>query len=685
MSCPLSAAAMGAKCSSCQKACRQPDAVQFTVTIKSDAEFFIKEGPIDLAIIGSSFMEVGDWLRELARDEMMSSDWERYNAVLQKVLDLLVNALGAQSQAAAFVVVVPDTAMKSLDMTGQSLGCLFNPGQPLTVHDADFREVFTEAVERLTHCSNADTCPIGGGFAVNSTNGAVLAQSVTFVRGANAIGSGELAHSLDQGVIFTRSMDDGVMVFPAKEVKRGRAWTVDLADVRWEGAGGGAVGVGLFGSLGQRTLAPATPVQTVRFAGAWCTEESADPSQGHAALRMHEAALREALRNNCPDEMSIGASTESCGLAHRRLSNWRQAVAHHERTLEICVANSAATTLTAAQAWSNLGLAQLETNPSQAQKSFARALELFEVRCGTRSLHASREACHAGVVMQLVGNPAKAAQHYQAAYDMAQKWLQPTDLQMSVLKDNLGIVFRELGELQRSKQLHEEALAIAETMLGQFDAQLARSLTGLAMVEQELGMAARARALLERALLLTQTFWGKGHNFSLTVLLDMVSCFSLLGMAEQARTCLDQYTAALPALPVMPSIGTRLQLKAAAMGFAASIPSIGGAAEKAAAESAANALWDEAVRQMEEYLGSAATCRVCALTITSLRRSWSWANQPLMLEWLSERAHPRSDLEGLRFSPTTCNAGCQGDKVPQSMGDDDADSRPVLVEEITSL
>lgn len=665
---------MGVRCSSCQKGFQHPEA--HSVYLKPDAEMLFEEVAMDLAITCSTCLEVGSWLCDVAQREMLSSESREYIAVLQKVLDLMVNAISKSSRAAAFVAVVPDAALASMEVRKQSSGCLAAPGLSLTVYDEGFKEQFTEAVERLKHYTTARKCPVGGGFAVSSTSGRVLAASVTFVRGARAVGSSELAERLGQGVIFTRSTSEGVMVFPGTEVRRGRAWAVHQDLVEGHFVESQAVGMGLHDGL--RAISQPSMTQPVVFAGAW-SKDAGDLCQAHAVLRENEAALFEMKQAGGHDDMSVCSITEACGCAQRRLFNWQQAKVYHERTLAICNVHCAATALSAAQAWSNLGLAQLELKPAEAHRAFLNSLELFEVRCGTRSLLAGREACHCGMVMQLLGQPAKAVQTFQAALDIAKRWLKPDDVQMSVLMDNLGVALRDSGELERAKQLHEQALSIAEMALGQLDAQLARTLSNLAAVELELNMAEHARGLLERALLLTQTYWGKRHTFSLAVLLDMAICLALLGMMEQARGCLDQYRAASPATPHMPSAGTQLKLKEAAVEYAVSLGPAGAAEDSTTAGEAAGKLWVEAAHDIEDYLGEAAACRVCVLTIRSLRRSWDCAKRPAMSQWLSALAPTRPEFEGMRFVAAPRNVG---DEIPQEFDDRDADNRPMVVEEI---
>lgn len=694
----IAAEDMGGRCSSCASSCSSTEA-QYTVTWKSGSEK-IKDAAVDLAIKGSSFLEMGDWLMQLAKLEMLSNQYEDYSAVLQQVLDLMVNAIGSNSRAAAFVAVVPDSAMPALEIRGQNFGCLPFPGDNLTVYDEAFREQFTQAAERLTHYSSARKCPVGGGFAVSSTSGVILASSVTFVRGARAIGSTELAEMLEKGVIFTRSRREGVMVFPANEVKKGRAWTIEPADLRSVGESAFADfqsmgGIGPMNATAELQLSAINPVQ---FAGCWSTDgNSPELSQAAAALRMHEAALHEAERNKGPEDFSVASLADSLGCAHRKLANWREAKAFHERTLAIYAQNSMTLSAEAAQVLSNLGLVELETSPLDAQKSFKRALELYEERCGGLSLHTGREICNLGLALQLAGNPTRAAQRFQAALDIAQRWLEPDDVQVSILLDNLGVALRETGELQRSRQLHEQALGIAELMLGQFDAQLARILNNLALVCQEMAMAEHARILHERALLLTQTYFGKSHTFSLVVLVDMAMCFAVLGMKEQAKACLGQYRSILPARPEIPSAGVQLRLRAAALASAvhgsgeASLVDAAPSSQSIVEHSAAD-LWKEAVQDLEAFVGETAANKIASMCLVGLRRAWQHAQNPEMLNWLMARQQEAAVCCGGGVSEPTRRSA--GDCFPPHSEDTGVEHHPkpmpsttavVTVGEISSL
>jgi hypothetical protein len=144
-----------------------------------------------------------------------------YSNVLQQVLDILVAAVCDVSGGHMWIAVMSDKEFARLRYSVLDEGALAAYLLDATIQDKPFQKrvwFYKSWVEQYD-------LPVQGGFVVDPS-GKILAAAINFLNGTAPLTPAKLARSMREGVVFARSEEAGVKVYPSEDVKKGLAYKV---------------------------------------------------------------------------------------------------------------------------------------------------------------------------------------------------------------------------------------------------------------------------------------------------------------------------------------------------------------------------------------------------------------------------------------------------------------------------
>jgi len=146
-----------------------------------------------------------------------------YYAVLQQVLELIIAAVCDVSGGHLVIAVLSEADFQELEVRHVDNGLLSDILQSTNIYD----KVFQKRVWFYKSWVRQFNLPVQGGFAIDYCSGNVLAAAVNFMDETTPMTPLELAGMLQRGVVFGRTEQCGVRVYPATEVSVGQAYQVD--------------------------------------------------------------------------------------------------------------------------------------------------------------------------------------------------------------------------------------------------------------------------------------------------------------------------------------------------------------------------------------------------------------------------------------------------------------------------
>jgi hypothetical protein len=190
----------------------------------------------DMEIAALSKTDIIGRLKQLASGEE-SQYHAAYALVLDRVLDLLTVTLANVPGSAVLLVVAPEREIACLEPEYDDDGLLSSELEDVTVHEKRFESSLSQCAWCFSGEVDSRGRPLDSAFAIDHSNGKVLAASAYFPSQATSIlrFSGQeymtavdIAAALDRGVVFTRSKQGIVNVYPAAEAQWGRCLKVAM-------------------------------------------------------------------------------------------------------------------------------------------------------------------------------------------------------------------------------------------------------------------------------------------------------------------------------------------------------------------------------------------------------------------------------------------------------------------------
>lgn len=538
-----------------------------------------------------------------------------YAATLARVLDLLTGSLAKVPGSAALVIVAPKREVATLDLD-------YTDGGQLTQELAGVNVLHESFEKSLSSCAwcyagevDQQGRPIESAFVIDHKTGEVTAalaffqsQSGGFMSADDCMNVVDIASSIGLGVVFSRSKQGIVTVFPAAEVQWSRGFQVEPLTEKGASAGSVELAV-MLDNIGSGHLQKGNPA---------------------AAKQLHERALRIQEAHFGPNHVQVAVTLDNLGIAHTELGNPEYAKQLLTRALQIHEAHFGRDHVQVAWTLDNFGSALRDLGElRQAQALHERALRIYEAEYGSDAVRLGRTLNSLGHTHRGLGNPGEAKRYYKQALVVHENEIEPDQAQVAICYNNLGNAHRELADVERARNYYENALAIAEAHFGPTHAEVGRTLNNLGLAHLELGDPETAQGEFARALDIFEARFGSRHMLGAMVLVNMATAMAVLEHKKQAKERVLRAEAAVDALGGTACL--ELELRAAAVRFA-----IGDKAHPTPQER-----WNKAEGQIQDLVGPQVLDAVCARCKEGLIRSWEHTSREDVIQWLQARGTAR--------------------------------------------
>lgn len=542
-----------------------------------------------------------------------------YALVLQRVLELLTGPLANVPSSAALVVVAPEREIDCLEPECDDDGLLLGELEDITVHDKRFEQSLAQCAWCFSGETDFRNRPIDTAFAIDHCTGRIVAASACFPNRSSVIlpnfssteykSAVDIAASLDRGVVFTRSKQGLVCVYPAAEVQWGRCMQVAIA--KKDLANGENVELAvMLDNLGHGHLQKGNP---------------------QAAKQLHERALRIQEAHYGQHHVQVGVTLDNLGICHMQLGNPEVAKGLLERAMQINERHFGPNHVQVAWSLDNLGGALRDLGEMWRAKSLhERALRIYQAEYGSDHVQLIQTLNNLGHTERGLGNPPAAKVFYQQALVICEKEVEPDAATVAVGYNNLGNAVREMGDVNAAKALYDRALKAAEAQFGTTHTEVGRTLNNLGLAQLELGKAKDAHATFVRALDIFETQFGARSTYAAMSRINLATCLAVLHKNKEAREHVVNAEASVDA-----SAGAKanleVELRAAAVRFA-----IGETARPSPQER-----WHKAENMLQDLLGIKGVDAVCARCKEGLIRTWQHHDRDDVVQWLQARTTAR--------------------------------------------
>jgi len=568
---------------------------------------------LDVSIL--SHEEVAAKLRQLASAEE-SQHHAAYAATLTRILDLLAGPLVDVPGSAALVVVAAEREIEALEPEPTDDGQLTEELRGVSVQDKRFEKCLSACAWCYSGEVDQAGRPTESAFVVNHKTGQVVAASVAFysnqngsvVSGYENMNAVDLAMSLTRGVVFARSKQGVVSVYPAAEVQWSRAFQVAPPETKGDSGGSVELAV-MLDNLGSGHL------------------QKGNPS---AAKALHERALRIQQAHYGPDHVQVAVTLDNLGIANTELGNPEYAKELLTRALRIHEAHFGREHVQVAWTLDNLGCALRDLGElRQSQALHERALRIYEAEYGRDAVRLCRTLNSLGHTHRGLGSPSSAKQFYQRSLVIFESEIEPDQAQVAICYNNLGNAVREDGDVDKARILYEKALEIAEAHFGGTHDEVGRTLNNLGLAHLELGNASTAKPLFARALEIFEARFGSRNAFEAMARTNLATCLAILGQNKKAKDCVLQAEGSVDAIGG--TVCLELELRVAAVRLA-----VGDQGHPTPQER-----WNKAEGQIQDLLGMNGLDAVCARCKEGLLRMWQHTDRQDVVQWLQTRGTAR--------------------------------------------
>lgn len=556
----------------------------------------------ELSISCLSRDAIHDRLKHLAGLEEAKRHFP-YTSTLGRVLELLTDSLAMSPGSAALVVVAPRSMVDSWDVEFDDDGELLQELEGATVFDQRFKASLIASARSYDKAVDSQDRPIEDVFVVDHVSGEIILASARFPSGDAFMSAIEIAVALGRGVVFTRSTQGVVDVFPAVEVQWGRALQVISAEDN-------SVEVAtMLDHLGNGHLQKGNP-------------QSAKP--------LLERALYIEEMHYGKDHVQVGLTLDSLGTCYTRLGNPDLAKMILERALDINTKNFGANNVQVAWTLDNLGCTLRDLGDiRQAQALHERALAIYQGAYGPEDKMLTQTIELLAHTHRGLGNPAAAQPLYTRVLALLENEVEADPAHVAITHNNLGNAARELGDVEDAVALYQTALEIGQEHFGDDHAEVGRTLNNLGLALLELGEQEEARDLFVRALSIFKIEFGSKSSYAAIAGINLATCLATLGDKAEASKCLEQAEASMDAA-AGPIANLELAWRAAAVRFA-----VGDTSHPTPQDR-----WHGAESIVRKLIGLDGLKAVCQRCKEGLTRIWEHTERDDMIQWLMDRNCP---------------------------------------------
>ena len=241
------------------------------------------------------------------------------------------------------------------------------------------------------------------------------------------------------------------------------------------------------------------------------------------------------------NEVLLAPLLNDLGALREGEAKYDEAVANHQRALEIRKRLYGPIHRDVAQSMNNLGIAFARLgNDDQALEYYRGALSVYEQTLGPRHSRLSLSLNNIGNVLRRQGKLEESRASYERAVAIVEQAEGPDAPDVALPLDNLGIVVRLQGKFEEALALHRRALKIRQGQLGDSHPDVGATLEHIGTVLVEQKKPSEALGYFERQLAIDEKALGAEHPWVANDLVRLGRLHLDLHQPEQAVALLER-------------------------------------------------------------------------------------------------------------------------------------------------